>query len=85
MDVLEGSMTSEEKKIQGTSVSKWHPNAPLNPNIGADQAETDFQCEQDRPHETPTSCPEMKDATQVLPPVAESDDNVEHQWSAIRH
>lgn len=75
-------MTNEEKKIQQTSVSKWHPNAPLNPTMGADQAETDFQALQDRPSEPPVSTPELENATQVIPPVAESDDEIEHQWRA---
>jgi hypothetical protein len=75
-------MTNEEKKIQETSASRWHPNAPLNPTLGGDQTETDYQASQDRPIETPASCPDMESITQVIPPVAESDDHIEHQWRA---
>jgi hypothetical protein len=75
-------MTNEEKKIQETSASRWHPNAPLNPTVGGEQTEADYQASQDRPIETPVSCPDMETVTQVIPPVVESDDSVEHQWRA---
>ena len=51
-------INKEEKKIQETSVTQWHPNAPLNPSMGAEQAETDFNANQDRPQiEVPVSRP----------------------------
>ena len=82
--IREGLMNNEEKKIGETSAAKWHPNAPLNPAIGAEQAETDFNASQDRPQdaETPVSTPKFEDTKQVLPPVTESDDSLEHQWRA---
>ncbi len=75
-------MTNEEKKIQETSASRWHPNAPLNPTLGADQNEADYQASQDRPIETPVSTPDMENVTQVIPPIVESDDSLDHQWRA---
>ena len=77
-------MVNEENKIKETSATQWHPNAPLNPSMGAEQTETDFNASQDRPQaEVPVSRPHKKGEIPVVPPIiAESDDAIEHQWRA---
>lgn len=60
---------SEPKRIDPASASKeWHPNAPMNPNGKLAQPQ-------------PVSTPDP-DAAELIPPVTESDDSIEHQWRA---
>lgn len=58
-----------KNKSEPSSASKeWHPNAPMNPNAAAAQPQ-------------PMSTPDPSSA-ELIPPVLESDDSIEHQWRA---